>query len=682
VNSAARIALACMACLLALALSPAAAGATVTIESFTTSASTAQAGMHPDLGFSFSLGESGDPEPVESADLHLPGGFFISQIGAVRCTAEDFANFECWLGSQVGLVTIRADYDGDPSHLLGTAPVYSLVPGSKETARFGFVIPFVAVPVEIPVTVRDGSDYGTNLTIQGLPQETPLTKAKLTLWGVPASTNHNTQRFAPGSPGNPPSCPTEACSFPSRPTGTIPLPLLWNPRTCSVPLSATLGVHPYLHPSDVVTSTAAMPTTTGCNQSPFDPSFHLGLTSEETSTPTGLDLTLSQPSWNSVNIPAPADIRAVTLELPAGLKLDSEAADALSTCSESQFGLGLETAAACPPGSEVGAFSIKVVDYEDPLEGAAYFGAPEPGGAYRLFLVASGASLEIKLVGLIEPSPGGEHVTIAISDLPQFPLRELQIEIAASHGLFVTPVRCGTYSATGNFTPWGPAQKVVDVEELMLSSVGPDEGPCPGPATDVDVSLSPFSIVADGSSTSIATATVSDADEIGVFADDVTFSSSDPAAQIGAVNDNGDGTYTAQITSSTTVGASTITVTDTSVDPEVLGTATLTQLAPPTPTPPISTPPAIPPVSPPVVTITAKPGRQTHDRTPTFRFVSDKPGPTFRCKVDDRPSYRCSSPATLARLGLGAHIFRVSATDAAGYSSAPAKWGFSVRRRL
>ena len=100
-----------------------------------------------------------------------------------------------------------------------------------------------------------------------------------------------------------------------------------------------------------------------------------------------------------------------------------------------------------------------------------------------------------------------------------------------------------------------------------------------GPASSVGVALSPASIVANGTSTSTATATVKDAAGHGVGGDHVGFSSSDSAEKISAVTDNKNGTYTATITSSNTAHQVTITATDSSVSRSVSGRATLTQTA-------------------------------------------------------------------------------------------------------
>lgn len=100
-----------------------------------------------------------------------------------------------------------------------------------------------------------------------------------------------------------------------------------------------------------------------------------------------------------------------------------------------------------------------------------------------------------------------------------------------------------------------------------------------GPATNVVVSLSPPVIAANGSSTTTATATVTDSGVNPVAGDAVTFTS-DGGQAIGATTDHGDGTYTTAITSTSTPGHSTITATDTSVTPGVNGTAGLTQFGP------------------------------------------------------------------------------------------------------
>lgn len=687
-----------MVCLLALALCPGLASA-LTIGSFETSRTGAdgtpstQAGAHPSfLISSFALGQADELEAAKDVRLGLPQGFFVSPDAVPRCGAANFASFECPPSTQVGLITLRADHGGDPSHLLGTAPVYALLPAAGEIARYGFVAPLVNLPVEVPVTVRSGSDYGLDLTFQNLSEEAALAGSKLTLWGAPADPMHDSGRFGPGSPGAPANCPGvegTSCIVGPSPVDIPTRPLLHNPTACSGPLSSTLDVNTYEHPSNALSATFSDSLgTSGCGQSAFDPWLLAAPTTAQTRSPSGLSLKLQviDEGFHSPNGIARSRIKSASVALPAELRLDADLANGLPTCTDAQFGAGTRQPITCPVSSGIGTFSMTVAGLDEPLDGIAYLGTPEPGGAYRLLLAAASTAVDVRLVGLLQPGSEGGPVTVSLSNLPQLPLEELQLKLAPELGLLVTPLKCGAYQAKGTIAPWSSpgAPSLLTASNISLTSTGPSGGPCPGPATQVDVTLSPATILADGSSTSLATATVSDDDEIPVPGDEIAFASTDPGQQIGAVTDNEEGTYTAMITSSTTAGAATITATDSSATPSVAGVATLTQLAPETPPPPalVSAPPPIAPAPPPppTVTITRKPPSSTGDRTPTFRFSSSQPGSSFSCKLDGKPFRPCASPKTLPQLSFDSHTFSVRAAGSAGALSAPATYRFTVRR--
>ena len=100
-----------------------------------------------------------------------------------------------------------------------------------------------------------------------------------------------------------------------------------------------------------------------------------------------------------------------------------------------------------------------------------------------------------------------------------------------------------------------------------------------GPAPQITLTLSPPLISADGSSQTTATATITDASGGPVRGEVVAISSSDFRQAISPepATDNGDGTYTSTITSSTTPGASTISATDVTTAQVAPASATLTQ---------------------------------------------------------------------------------------------------------
>jgi len=82
----------------------------------------------------------------------------------------------------------------------------------------------------------------------------------------------------------------------------------------------------------------------------------------------------------------------------------------------------------------------------------------------------------------------------------------------------------------------------------------------------------------------------------------------------------------------------------------------------------------------PNTTITSGPSGQTTDRTPTFKFKSSLTPATFACTVDGGTFTSCSSPKTLARLGLGQHTFKVRATHSGITDPTPASRTFKVVR--
>ena len=201
-----RTALCAAVALIGLGALAAQASASEPIGSFETFSSTGQAGGHPDFETIFSLQSPGAPEAAQNVIFNSPQGIFGNTNAITQCPSVAFSLDECTPDSQAGLITIHANYLGNPNYLLGTAPLFNLVPQAGETARFAFVAPVVNIPISIPVQVRTGGDYGLRFTVSDITQLTAIAGAKLTLWGFPASASHSSERFAKGSPGQPPGC--------------------------------------------------------------------------------------------------------------------------------------------------------------------------------------------------------------------------------------------------------------------------------------------------------------------------------------------------------------------------------------------------------------------------------------------------------------------------------------------
>jgi hypothetical protein len=114
-------------------------------------------------------------------------------------------------------------YGNAKPHLLGTAPIFDVEPVGTETALFAFIVPSLNIPINIPVAVRTGGDYGLRFTVKDISQSTPLAGADLTFWGFPADSSHDGQRFPKGVPGSPSNCPGVADRLPwQTPAGEHP----------------------------------------------------------------------------------------------------------------------------------------------------------------------------------------------------------------------------------------------------------------------------------------------------------------------------------------------------------------------------------------------------------------------------------------------------------------------------
>ena len=142
------------ACLLAMGALASSALASEGIESFVTTTSTTQAGGHPNLTTSFKLENPGAPEAAQNVIFNAPQGVFGNPSAINECALVEFALDQCPSVSQAGLVTLHANYKGSPNYLLGTAPLYDVVPSNGATAEFAFIVPTLNIPISIPVAVR------------------------------------------------------------------------------------------------------------------------------------------------------------------------------------------------------------------------------------------------------------------------------------------------------------------------------------------------------------------------------------------------------------------------------------------------------------------------------------------------------------------------------------------------
>jgi hypothetical protein len=481
-----------ISCALALVLAcivAAPAHATQGIETFNTSSSNTEAGGHPDLTATFSLSAPGQPEAAESVGVNLPSGVFGNPNAITPCIPADFALMRCSIDSQAGIITIRANYEGDPNFLLGTAPVYVVSPRpDKEPARFAFFVPILNVAVNIPIHIRTAGDYGLRMTVEGVPQSVPLASTLFRIWGLPAASDHDYERFLPGSPGAPAGCPGQAnalCASKNkaipRPSGLIVKPLIDNPSICTgKPLVSTLEVRTYQDPGHVTSAQATYPPTTNCEHQSFKPVLNAALTNISADSPSGIDMELKAAQFLGQGA-MPSPIRHAVVTLPKGLSVNPDAADGQTACSDDQANFDSEGVDECPETAKIGTFRIDTPALDEPLRGALYIGEPHPGNQYRLFMVASGFAIHAKVVADVHNDPSTGQVTFSVTDLPQVPFETFKVHLFASdRGLLATPTHCTIYKIDSLFSPWNDQLAPQPSEPDMGISRGPTGRPCPG----------------------------------------------------------------------------------------------------------------------------------------------------------------------------------------------------------
>jgi hypothetical protein len=465
------------------------------IGSFEVSTSTTQAGGHPDLETRLTLQNPGQPEAAENVIVNLPVGLFGNPHAITTCKSADFALAACPISSQAGTITVRANYSSDPNYLLGVAPVYDMEPRSdEETARFAFIVPVLNVPISIPVAVRTGGDYGLRMTVSGITQTMPLASADITIWGFPAASENDNSRFPKGTVGTPAGCPQQASPECASNSGASPHsagiavePLTDNPSTCTQqPLTVTLDVQTYQDPENLSHAEAEYPPTTGCEKQNFNPVFNAVLTTGEADAPSGLDMELKAPLFES-KAASPSNIRSATLTLPEGLSINPDAADGQSACTDAEANFHSEAPANCPDNSKIGNFEIGTPALTGPLTGSLYFGEPKPGDQYRVFMIADGFGIHAKLLASVHPTADTGQLVITVNDLPQVPFDQFDLHLFSSQrGLVATPIHCSFYGADSVFVPWNSALAAQTSRPNLSVDRGPNGQPCPA-------SIRPFS---------------------------------------------------------------------------------------------------------------------------------------------------------------------------------------------
>jgi len=437
------------------------------VESLDAELSTTKAGAHPDLTFSFGIAQDPDT-PTDVSGLHdafaptrnvrtdVPPGLIgdPSVLGLPQqCRALELGLGSCPNGSQIGIVKVRLY----KFFRVLTEPLYMMVPpGGDVIARVGFVGGVIGRTYFADITLRSEGDYGLSTEIIDAPTDFNLVGSDVTLWGIPAAEEHDTERCTP-SEHFIDNCTESA----PRPPGSRELPLLTNPTRCGVPLEMSVSAASWAEPDRFDTKTVSFPQISGCNKLPYGPGLTIEPTNHRAGTPTGLDITARVPASEGVKVLEPSQTRDVRVRLPEGMTINPGASDGLDVCSEKDVHFGERVAAQCPDAAKLAGFEVEIPALPRRMKGAVYLREPEPGNLYRFWAVADDLGFHVKLQGQLNVDEQTGQLESTILDIPQAPVRELKLVFKSGfRAPLLNPQACGTYASEYEFVPWsgGPPQ--------------------------------------------------------------------------------------------------------------------------------------------------------------------------------------------------------------------------------
>lgn len=454
----------------------------------------------------------GLPRDVEA---ELPPGLLGNPTTIAQCTDTQFANEvineetsaqinECPPQSAVGVATVSVDEPKLLKYATLRVPIFNMTPLAGEPARFGLKAAGI-FPIFLDAKVRAGSDYGVTVVASNETEIAWPLSAKLTLWGTPADSRHDSQRGWECLLG------FGSCSATKE---TNPAPFLVLPTSCEQPFQATLkgdtwatfehpGEHAaplsYLLPKSIV----------GCNRLPFSPSIEAHPDTSTASSATGLSVDVHVPQHGLVNEQdlAQSAIRETTVALPEGLEVNPSGANGLQACTEAQVGYLTGGPAQseftptlgppfCPDAAKVGTVQIStpLLPTGQDVEGSVYVAEQNQnpfGSLLALYIVASDpiSGTVVKQAGEVHLTGTGQLIS-TLRNMPQVPFEDAKLQFfGGDRGSLATPSRCGTYATNASFVPWAATPPASSVSTFSILS-GPHGGACPAGALPFSPALS------------------------------------------------------------------------------------------------------------------------------------------------------------------------------------------------
>ncbi|MGA9286052.1 MAG: hypothetical protein WBV85_11500 [Solirubrobacteraceae bacterium] len=382
-------------------------------------------------------------QEVRNLSVNLPPGFIGDPQAVPRCTRQQFDDTGCPADTQIGQDTA---YLGG----YGRVPfaVYNLIPPPGMPAQFAFSL--LGVQTFLDASVRSDGNYGITEHVRNIVQRGIVSNIT-TIWGAPSESRHDSDRKGVG-------CEYGGCS-----SYADVVPFLTLPTSCEGPQPFSIEGEAW--GSSGVTSEA---TTflrnaagsevgfTGCDHLGFEPSLTVAPDTTEADTPAGLtaDVKVAQEGLTSLEGFSTSNIKNTSVTLPEGVVVNPGQAAGLAACQSWQDGIGTEEAPSCPSASKVGTDEIETPLLAKPLQGSVYVLQSNPPNL-KLLVAASGEGVNLKLVGDVHLDESTGRLTTTFTETPELPFTDFKLSFSGgAQAALATPLRCGTYTTTSDFTPW------------------------------------------------------------------------------------------------------------------------------------------------------------------------------------------------------------------------------------
>ncbi len=453
----------------------------------------AQAGSHPyEFRVNVSLNQLEDGESegtLRGVIVDLPAGLVGNPQAAPRCSNAEFngINPRCAPDTQIGFAEFATGTN--PSF----SPIYNVTPPAGVAARIAFSASGYNAFQD--ATVHAG-DYGISVADQTIPPAAKIPFVTEHIWGVPADAGHDPQRKC-GTEGEELGCSTDS---PRRPFLTLP-------TSCSGPLKTAVYVESVEEPGILQGMTATSGDANGnpigldnCQAVPFSPSFSAKTETSVADSPTGLGVEIGVPQNENPDGLASANLKDVTVQLPAGLAVNPSAADGLAGCPlEGSEGINLPISsdpevpepafagepAKCSDASKVGTVEITTPLLDHAVPGTVYLArqTENPFGSLLALYIALDDPISgtvIKLPGRVEPDPVTGQLTATFLNNPQLPFEALKFNFfGGSRATLTTPPTCGKYTTNATLVPWStPEGATVAKASAFSITDGANGGSC------------------------------------------------------------------------------------------------------------------------------------------------------------------------------------------------------------